>query len=168
MRLSTLAVVALALAAPLAACHRGTDPKVAAANLAQGEAFLAKNKADPAVVTLPDGVQYKVVTSGPATGASPRPADEVKVHYEGKLLDGTVFDSSFERGVPATFTLNGLIPAWVEVMQQMHPGDEWMIWVPASQGYGDEAKGPIPANSVLQFRIRLIDFLPASPATARG
>ena len=112
------------------------------------------------VVTLPDGLQYKIVSSGPASGIHPKPADEVKVNYEGKLLDGTVFDSSFARGVPAAFPLEGLIPGWVEAMQLMRPGDEWILWTPPALGYGDEAKGPIPANSVLQFRIQLIDVLP--------
>jgi FKBP-type peptidyl-prolyl cis-trans isomerase len=168
MRLFSLLACALALTLPLSACNRGPDPAVAAATLAEGEAFLAKNKDAESVVTLPSGVQYKVVTSGPATGGSPRPRDEVKVHYEGKLLNGTVFDSSFERGTPASFPLRGLIPAWVEVMQKMKPGDEWTIWAPPAEAYGDQDKGPIPANSVLEFRIQLIDFLPAATASAKG
>jgi FKBP-type peptidyl-prolyl cis-trans isomerase len=168
MRLLPIAAAALLLALPLTACKKGPDPAVAAANLQTGEAFLAKNKTAPGVVTLTDGVQYRIVTSGPATGSSPKAVDEVKVHYEGKLLDGTVFDSSFERGVPASFPLRGLIPAWIEVLQMMKPGDEWTIWVPPAQAYGDQDKGPIPANSVLEFRIQLIDFLPASSASANG
>jgi peptidylprolyl isomerase/FKBP-type peptidyl-prolyl cis-trans isomerase FklB len=174
MRLIPLAAALMALSLPLSACHKTpqVDPAVAAAaaakTLSDGQAFLEKNKAAPGVVVLPDGVQYRVVTSGPADGNSPRPRDEVKVHYEGKLLNGEVFDSSFERGAPATFPLGGLIPAWVEVMQKMRPGDEWQLWVPASRGYGDQDKGPIPANSVLVFRIQLIDFLPASLPTAQG
>jgi peptidylprolyl isomerase/FKBP-type peptidyl-prolyl cis-trans isomerase FklB len=79
-----------------------------------------------------------------------------------------VFDSSFERGAPATFPLRGLIPAWVEGIQLMKPGDEWILWAPASMAYGDEDKGPIPANSVLEFRIQLIDFLTVPPPSAKG
>ena len=177
MRLASIAapkalIWALALSLPLAACHKGPDPKIAAAKAAatqsEGEAFLAKNAMEPGVVTLPTGVQYKIVTSGLATGNSPRPADEVKVMYEGKLLNGTVFDSSFERGAPATMALHNLIPAWVDVLTKMKPGDEWTVWAPPNRAYGDEDKGPIPANSVLVFRIQLIDFLPAPRLTGQG
>ena len=168
MRLIPLFAVLAALSLPLAACEKGTDPKVAAATLSAGEAFLAKNKTAPGVVTLQDGLQYKIVTSGPATGKSPKVRDEVKVHYEGKLLDGTVFDSSFERGAPATMALGRLIPAWIEVMQKMRPGDEWTIWTPASQAYGGQDRGPIPANSVLEFRIQLLDFLTVPPPSVKG
>ncbi len=167
MRLMPFAALLAAFCLPLAACEKGTDPKVAAATLSAGEAFLAKNKTAPGVITLADGLQYKVVTSGPP-GRSPKVRDEVKVHYEGKLLNGTVFDSSFERGAPATFPLRGLIPAWVEGIQLMKPGDEWILWAPASLAYGDEDKGPIPANSVLEFRIQLIDFLTVPPPSAKG
>lgn len=168
MRLLPVLACALALSLPLAACNRGPDPAVAAANLAEGQAFLEKNKTAEGVVTLPSGVQYKVVTSGPVTGGSPSPRDEVKVHYEGKLLSGEVFDSSFERGTPASFPLRGLIPAWVEAIPKMKPGDEWILWSPPSQAYGDQDKGPIPANSVLEFRIQLIDYLPAPAPSAKG
>jgi FKBP-type peptidyl-prolyl cis-trans isomerase FklB len=168
MRLLPLAAVLAALCLPLAACQKGTDPKVAAANLSAGEAFLAKNKTAPGVVTLADGLQYKVVTSGPPDGRSPKVRDEVKVHYEGKLLTGEVFDSSFERGAPATFPLRGLIPAWVEGIQLMKPGDEWILWAPANLAYGDQDRGPIPANSVLEFRIQLIDFLTIPPPSVKG
>ena len=170
MRLLPLAAALLALSLPLAACNRKppVDPAVAAKTLADGQAFLAKNKTAPGVIILPDGLQYKVIRSGPATGASPGRRDEVKVHYEGKLLDGTVFDSSFERGAPATFPLRGLIPAWVEGIQLMKPGDEWILWAPASLAYGDQDKGPIPANSVLEFRIQLIDFLTVPPPSVKG
>ncbi len=170
MRLFPILAAALALSLPLAACKRApvTDPAVAAATLAEGQAFLAKNKTAPGVVTLPNGLQYKVVTSGPAEGHSPTPRDEVKVHYEGKLLNGTVFDSSFERGNPATFPLRGLIPAWIVAIPKMRPGDEWILWAPPNLAYGEEDKGPIPGNSVLEFRIQLIDFLPAPKPTAKG
>ena len=154
MRLIPILAVALALSLPLASCgKKEPDPAIAAANLAAGQAFLTKNKTEPGVVTLSQGIQYKSVTAGPPDGGTPHARDEVKVHYEGKLLDGTVFDSSFERGVPASFPL---------------PGDEWIVWTPADYAYGDQDKGPIPANSVLEFRIQLIDYLPARPPTANG
>ena len=92
MRLMPVAALLAAFCLPLAACEKGPDPKVAAATLSAGEAFLAKNKTAPGVVTLPSGLQYKVVTSGPPGGRSPKVRDEVKVHYEGKLLTGEVFD----------------------------------------------------------------------------
>jgi FKBP-type peptidyl-prolyl cis-trans isomerase FklB len=157
-RRSALALVCIV---SLAACHA---PKAAVkpADESANAAFLAKNAKEPGVVTLPDGLQYKVVTSGPATGIHPKVEDEVKVNYEGKLLSGEVFDSSFARGAPAAFPLDGLIPGWVEALQLMRPGDEWILWTTPALGYGDEAKGPIPANSVLQFRIQLLGVLPHS------
>jgi peptidylprolyl isomerase/FKBP-type peptidyl-prolyl cis-trans isomerase FklB len=150
-------LIALGLALTLAACGHGKSAK---ANADAGAAFLAQNAHAPGVMLLPSGVQYKIVTSGPADGPHPQPADEVKVNYEGKLLSGKVFDSSFERGVPASFPLNTLIPAWIEAMQRMRPGDEWILFVPPAQGYGDQDQGEIPPNSVLIFRIQLLGVLP--------
>ena len=156
-----LALVVLAAGLSLlAACQRGPDPKVLAANAEAGKAFLAKNASEPGVRTLPSGLQYQVVKSGPAEGVRPLPGDQIKVHYEGKLLTGEVFDSSYERGVPAVMPLDGLIPGWVEALQLMRPGDEWRIFVPAALGYGDEGGGPIPPGATLVFRIELIDVLP--------
>lgn len=158
MRLALLVLAAgLSL---LAACQRGPDPKVLAANAEAGKAFLAKNASEPGVRALPSGLQYQVVKSGPADGVRPLPGDQIKVHYEGKLLSGEVFDSSYERGVPAVMPLDGLIPGWVEALQLMRPGDEWRIFVPAALGYGDQGGGPIPPGATLVFRIELIDVLP--------
>jgi FKBP-type peptidyl-prolyl cis-trans isomerase len=151
-------VLALAATAGLAACHRPVAAK--AADNGANAAFLAKNAKAPGVVTLPDGLQYRIIASGPADSVRPKASDEVKVNYEGKLLSGEVFDSSFKRGTPAAFPLQGLIPGWVEALQLMRPGDEWTLWTPPALGYGDEAKGPIPANSVLEFRIQLLGVLP--------
>jgi FKBP-type peptidyl-prolyl cis-trans isomerase len=148
--LLTLAAAGLTLAA----C--GPDKK-AQENLSIADAFMAKNAKEPGVITLPQGLQYKVVREGPQGGQHPTQADEVKVHYEGKLLDGTVFDSSYERGVPAVFPLDGLVPAWIIALQRMKAGDEWILYVPPALGYGAEDKGPIPANSVMIFRIELLD-----------
>lgn len=156
-----LALIVLAAGLSLlAACQRGPDPKVLAANAEAGKAFLAKNASEPGVRALPSGLQYQVVKSGPAEGVRPLPGDQIKVHYEGKLLSGEVFDSSYERGVPAVMPLDGLIPGWVEALQLMRPGDEWRIFVPAALGYGDEGGGPIPPGATLVFRIELIDVLP--------
>ena len=157
-RRSALALIAIV---SLAACHPAKTA-VKPADESANAAFLAKNAKEPGVVTLPDGLQYKIVKSGPATGIHPKVEDEVKVNYEGKLLSGEVFDSSFARGVPAAFPLDGLIPGWVEAMQLMRPGDEWILWTPPALGYGEETKGPIPGNSVLRFRIQLLDVLPHS------
>lgn len=137
----------------------GCGNKKAAENLVAADAFMAQNAKEPGVVTLPEGLQYKVIRSGPNGGMHPTRADEVKVHYEGKLIDGTVFDSSYERGAPASFPLDGLVPAWVIALQRMKAGDEWMLYVPPALGYGAQDKGPIPGNSVMIFRIELIDVL---------
>jgi len=155
----TLALASLSLA--LIACH----PKPANGEDAQAAStFMAQNAKQPGVITLPSGLEYKIVTSGPAGGAHPTPSDVVRVNYEGKLTSGAVFDSSFQRGAPATFPLQGLVDGWVEALQLMRPGDEWILYVPPSLGYGDENKGPIPANSVLIFRIQLLGILPPSAA----
>jgi FKBP-type peptidyl-prolyl cis-trans isomerase len=156
-RLALAAIAAATFA--IAGCNRQppVDPD---ANLAKSKAFMAQNAKAPGVVTLPDGLQYKIVRQGPGAGPSPRPQDKVKVNYEGKLTDGTVFDSSYERGKPAVFPLEGLVPAWVVALQKMKAGDEWTLWVPPELGYGDESKGPIPANSVMVFRIELIAVAP--------
>ena len=139
----------------------GCGDKKAQENLVAADAFMAQNAKQPGVVTLPEGLQYKVVRSGPNGGMHPTRADEVKVHYEGKLVDGTIFDSSYERGVPASFPLDGLVPAWIIALQRMKAGDEWMLYVPPALGYGAQDKGPIPGNSVMIFRIELIDVLPS-------
>jgi peptidylprolyl isomerase/FKBP-type peptidyl-prolyl cis-trans isomerase FklB len=156
-------VALIGLALCLAACDGG-----AKANLTAATAFLQTNAKAAGVQTLPSGVQYKVVQSGPAVGPTPGPDDEVKVNYEGKLLNGTVFDSSFARGQPADLVLGQLIPAWVEALQRMRPGDEWILYVPPAQGYGDHAAGPIPPGSLLIFRIQLLSILPHAGQSANG
>jgi peptidylprolyl isomerase/FKBP-type peptidyl-prolyl cis-trans isomerase FklB len=162
------ALVLIASLALMGACQRGPDPQALAANAQAGKAFLAKNAAAPGVKTLPSGLQYTVVRSGPAGGVRPLPGDQVKVHYEGKLLSGEVFDSSYDRGVPAVMPLDGLIPGWVEALQLMRPGDEWRIFVPADLGYGEEGGGPIPPGATLVFRIELIDVLPGPRHVSGG
>jgi peptidylprolyl isomerase/FKBP-type peptidyl-prolyl cis-trans isomerase FklB len=164
--LRRFAVVA-AVALSVAACHKA-PPK--AADTSANAAFLAKNAKEPGVTTLPDGLQYKIVTSGPAGGEKPRAQDEVKVNYEGSLVpSGEVFDASAKHGGPQVFQLDeGLITGWTEAMQMMRPGDEWVIWIPPKLGYGEEDHGPIPGNSVLKFRIQLIGVLKHDAPPARG
>lgn len=145
----------------LAACGRGGDlPNRPSPQEAQAaaDAFMATNAKAEGVRTLPSGVQYKVVQSGPAGGESPDGNDLVRVDYEGTLTDGAVFDSSFERGAPAVFTLGTVVEGWTDVLQHMKPGDEWIVYIPPSLGYGEEDKGDIPPNSVLVFRLKLLDI----------
>lgn len=151
-----------AAAAPVA---KITDPKppekVAEAATPDPKTFLAANGKQAGVVTLPDGLQYKVTTAGDPKGPSPKRGDIIKVHYEGKLLTGEVFDSSFQRGRAMIAPLGGLIPAWMEALPLMHVGDEWTLYVPPELGYGPEGQGPIPANAVMVFRIKLLGMLSA-------
>ncbi len=155
--------VALAATLALAACgprHKG--PVVDPASEAAGKAFLAKNATAPGVIVLPSGLQYKAVHSGAASAPSPHLRDEIKINYEGTLQDGTVFDSTFQRGAPAVLPLNHLVPGWMEALPKMHVGDEWYLYVPPALGYGAQgAGGVIPPNAVLVFRIQLLGVLPA-------
>jgi len=162
LRISLAFVFATVLG--LSAC---ADPR-AEQDMAQANAFLATNAKAPGVVTLPSGLQYKVVEAGPAGGASPLADDHVIVNYEGKLLDGTVFDSSYQRGQPATFVVGELIPAWTEALQKMHPGDVWMLYVPPGLAYGEKGAGPIPPDSALVFKIQLIGILPRDASVGNG
>ncbi|MBC6983611.1 FKBP-type peptidyl-prolyl cis-trans isomerase [Caulobacter sp. 17J80-11] len=155
------ALAVFALAAALSACGPKVDPAAAAAGLAEAKAFFAKNAKAEGVRTLPDGLQYKVVRSGAPDAPKPDVNDEVKVHYEGALLNGEVFDSSFERGSPETFELAGLVKAWQEAIPMMRVGDEWILYVPPELGYGEEGSPPtIPPNATLVFRIELLGVLP--------
>lgn len=121
----------------------------------QGTKFLESNKLKNTVKTTASGLQYEVVTSG--SGMSPGPADQVTVHYTGKLVDGSIFDSSVQRGSPATFGLNQVIAGWTEVLQLMKEGDKWNVYVPYNLGYGERGNGPrIPPYSALVFEIELI------------
>jgi peptidylprolyl isomerase/FKBP-type peptidyl-prolyl cis-trans isomerase FklB len=171
----------LALAA-LAACQRPqtngatntasrqADPNdVARATIPpEAQAFLARNGRVGGVHTTASGLQYQVIRAGPAAGLHPQRSDEVKVNYEGMLLDGQVFDSTYQRGTPAVMPVAGLIPGWVEALQLMRPGDEWRLWLPPTLAYGDAGAGPIPPGSVLVFRLELLDILPAPERIGRG
>jgi peptidylprolyl isomerase/FKBP-type peptidyl-prolyl cis-trans isomerase FklB len=154
MRLLAMAAAAAALLVSTAACSQPIQPK--AAPQANPTEFLAGNALEPGVKSLPSGLQYKVVKSGPAGGAHPTLEDQVTVNYAAILLDGTVIDSSYERNEPASFQLRGLVPAWEQALPLMVPGDEWLLWAPPALAYGAEGKGPVPPNSVLQFRIELV------------
>lgn len=118
------------------------------------EGFLAKNKTQPGVITLESGLQYKVVESGDAAGKSPTIQDKVTIHYEGSLLDGTVFDSSYKRGEKASFPLSNLIKGWQIALPLMKPGDKWTLWIPADLAYGNAGSPPsIPAGALIIFDI---------------
>jgi peptidylprolyl isomerase/FKBP-type peptidyl-prolyl cis-trans isomerase FklB len=164
MRYGWVRVALVAAVLATAACNRGSAPAGSdAANaeaLAAATAFMTSNAKADGVQSLPTGVQYKVVQSGPAGGVSPDRNDLVRVDYEGSLTDGTVFDSSFKRGVPAVFRLNEVVAGWADVISHMKPGDEWIAYIPPDRGYGEEDKGDIPPNSALVFRIKLLDVAP--------
>jgi FKBP-type peptidyl-prolyl cis-trans isomerase len=121
----------------------------------EGEEFLAANKAKVGVMTLPSGLQYKVLAEG--NGAQPKPTDQVTVNYRGTLVDGTEFDSSYKRGEPVTFPVNEVIPGWSEALPLMKSGAKWQIVVPAGLAYGERGAGrDIPPNATLVFEIELI------------
>ena len=132
--------------------------RIADENLAEGEAFLAENGKRPEVTTTATGLQYEVMNEG--AGESPKPTDRVKVHYHGTLLDGTVFDSSVERGEPAQFPVQGVIPGWVEALQLMKPGDKWKLFIPSGLAYGARgAGGDIGPNAALIFEVELLEIM---------
>jgi FKBP-type peptidyl-prolyl cis-trans isomerase len=128
-----------------------------AENKVAGEAFMAENKTKPGVMVTESGLQYRVITEG--EGENPGPEDVVEVHYTGKLIDGTVFDSSVERGETIKFPLNGVIPGWTEGVQLMKPGAKYEFVIPANLAYGERATGPIPGGSTLIFEVELISIV---------
>ena len=123
---------------------------------AKGAAFLAENKKKDCVIETASGLQYKVVKMG--TGAKPTATDKVKVHYHGTLIDGTVFDSSVERGEPITFGLNQVIAGWTEGVQLMPVGSKFIFYIPSNLAYGDRAAGSIKPGSTLIFEVELLDI----------
>jgi len=126
----------------------------AADNERLGKEFLAQNATVEGVQTTKSGLQYQIVKEG--NGAQPGPNDVVTVHYTGRLIDGTVFDSSVERGEPATFAVGQVIPGWVEGLQMMREGAAWRLFIPANLAYGPHGTGPIQPNSTLIFDVQLI------------
>ncbi|WP_289299151.1 FKBP-type peptidyl-prolyl cis-trans isomerase [uncultured Duncaniella sp.] len=132
--------------------------KMADVNKAAGDEFLAKNGTREEVTTLPSGLQYEVIEEG--NGVQPTASDQVEVHYTGRLIDGTVFDSSVDRGVPATFGVTQVIPGWVEALQLMKAGSKWRLYIPSSLAYGPQGAGSvIGPNATLIFDVELIKVI---------
>ena len=126
-------------------------------NRTDGEAFLKANAKKDSVKTTPSGLQYKVLTMG--TGETPTATDKVKVNYEGKLIDGTVFDSSYQRNQPATFGCNQVIKGWTEALTMMPVGSTWELYIPQELGYGSREAGKIPPFSTLIFKVELLEIV---------
>lgn len=137
----------------------GAKQKEAAeAMTAVGREFLAKNKLEEGVVELPSGLQYKIITQG--TGAKPTAEEQVKCHYHGSLINGTVFDSSVERNEPAVFPVGGVIPGWVEALQLMEVGSKWQLFIPSNLAYGEQgAGGQIGPHETLIFEVELLEIV---------
>ncbi len=145
---------------------RVTEQKAAAEkNKTEGTAFLAKNKSKSGVKSTASGLQYEVEKEG--TGPKPKATDTVKVNYLGTKIDGTKFDSSYDRGQPATFPLNGVIKGWSEGLQLMPVGSKYKLYVPADLAYGENAPGPIGPNATLIFEVELLGIEDASKAAAK-
>jgi len=140
--------------------HKKQEAEMQAAgevNKKQGDAFLAANKLKQGVVTLPSGLQYKILTAG--TGPKPSASDSVVCNYKGTLIDGTEFDSSYKRGQPATFPVDKVIKGWTEALQIMPVGSKWQLFVPSEMAYGPRGPSPtIGANSVLIFEVELLSI----------
>jgi FKBP-type peptidyl-prolyl cis-trans isomerase FklB len=127
-------------------------------NKKEGAAFMAANATKEGVVTLPSGLQYKILTAG--TGPKPTAGDSVVCNYRGSLIDGTEFDSSYKRGQPATFPVSGVIRGWTEALQLMPVGSKWQLFIPADLAYGERGKEPIGPNSTLIFDVELMSIQP--------
>ncbi len=128
----------------------------AKSKMAEGQKFLDDNKKKEGIQVTSTGLQYKIIKSG--DGASPKATSEVSVHYEGKLTNGKVFDSSIQRGQPASFPLNRVIPGWTEALQRMKVGDKWQLFIPSNLAYGEEGRAPvIGPNEVLVFEVELLE-----------
>lgn len=125
-------------------------------NQAEAEKFLEENKTKEGVITLPSGLQYKILKEG--TGQKPKETDTVTVHYKGTLIDGTVFDSSYERGEPVSFPLNRVIKGWTEALQLMPVGSKWQLFIPPQLAYGKEGNQRIPPNALLIFEVELLNI----------
>ena len=130
--------------------------EMAAKNVEEGKKFLAENQKKGGIKTLPSGLQYKIIAEG--SGKMPKAEDTVTVNYKGTLIDGTEFDSSYKRGEPATFKVNGVIKGWTEALQLMKEGSKWQLFIPSELGYGERGQGRIPPNSTLIFEVELISI----------
>jgi len=146
-----------ALQKDLMAKQQERQKAAAEKNKKEGEAFLEANKKKPGVKVLPSGLQYKVVKEG--TGKTPKATDTVTVNYKGTLIDGTEFDSSYKRGEPATFPVNGVIKGWTEALQLMKVGSKWQLFIPPDLAYGPRGAGQvIGPNSTLVFEVELVSI----------
>jgi FKBP-type peptidyl-prolyl cis-trans isomerase FklB len=125
-------------------------------NKKEGDAFLAANKKKEGVVTLPDGLQYKIIKEG--KGPMPKINDTVTVNYRGMLVDGTEFDSSYRRSEPLSFPVKGVVKGWTEALQMMKVGSKWQLFIPPELGYGEQGGGPIGPNATLIFDIELLSI----------
>ncbi len=141
----------------MAAKAQQAAQQLAEKNQKAGEAFLAENKKKKGVITLPSGLQYQVIKTG--TGKIPKATDTVTTHYRGTLIDGTEFDSSYKRGEPASFQVNGVIKGWTEALQLMKVGSKWQLFIPSNLAYGPQGAGQvIGPNATLIFEIELLSI----------
>ena len=131
---------------------------LAESNKKDGAAFLAANATKEGVVTLPSGLQYKILVAG--TGPKPTATDSVVCNYRGTLLDNTEFDSSYKRGQPVTFRVGGVIKGWTEALQLMPVGSKWQLFIPPDLAYGERGQGPIGPNATLIFEVELLSIQP--------
>jgi len=147
--------------------HDEEVKKQAEKNKKEGEAFLEANKKKEGVVTLPSGLQYKIIKEG--DGPTPKDNETVTVNYRGKLLDGTEFDSSYKRGQPATFSVKGVIPGWTEALQLMKVGSKWELFVPAKLAYGERGAGNvIGPDAALIFEVELLSVKEPAQESGNG
>lgn len=166
MKLSIVAIIGFGLLSANAYAENNQSVPTSTGNQIQmqssdiknpGEAFLEANKQKAGVVTLPDGLQYKVIVEG--TGAQPTDADVVTVNYSGTLVNGKEFDSSYKRGEPATFPVSGVIPGWTEALKLMKVGSTWELYIPPALAYGEQGAPPvIGPNETLIFKVQLISI----------
>jgi FKBP-type peptidyl-prolyl cis-trans isomerase FklB len=151
---------------------RSTMEAAVAHNQAAAKDFLARNGHEKGVTTTASGLQYKILVPGDRKAAAVAPTDAVTVQYRGKLLDGSEFDSTYARGTPASFTVNGVIPGWQEALVLMKPGAKWQLFVPPELGYGASPKPGIPGGSLLIFDVELLSVksggAPAAPPGTSG
>lgn len=157
LALALLAIGAISMNAYADLTFSGSpEAATAVENQKAGSAFLEVNSKKPGVVTLKDGLQYKVITNG--KGPKPTTSDMVTVNYQGTLIDGKEFDSSYKRGEPATFPVSGVIAGWTEALQLMNQGSTWMLYIPSSLAYGEQGMPPvIGPNETLVFKVELLD-----------
>jgi peptidylprolyl isomerase len=134
-----------------------TDSKITAENIAKGRAFLTANSQKEGVITTASGLQYLLIKKGDGT-SHPSLTDSVKAHYQGRLIDGTLFDSSIERGEPLSFRLNQVISGWAEGLQLMVAGEKARLFIPSQLGYGEESTHTIPPGSTLIFDVELLEI----------